>query len=284
MQIRKELLIQAILIISIFNFKQARSQTIDTLIDVGGYKLHFHIIKGKGTPILFEAGGCEDATTWKNILKPIADTTGATLISYDRAGFGQSTFDTGKHGILNGIKGLENGLRTLGFYGDMILVAHSQGGLYATLYAFRHPDKVKAAILIDITTSCFYDKNRLVATQQMIDNHNNDSLRKTHPGSFYQGADFSDNINFMRNIVFPDSIPVIDFVSEYPPFSNKKDVDDWKKCHREFAHMANNRSSIIAYNCGHFIFKDNPPLVIEAIVALYTDTEKKNVYRNSYKH
>ena len=33
-----------------------KSQTIDTLVDVGGYKLHFNIIKGKGIPILFEAG------------------------------------------------------------------------------------------------------------------------------------------------------------------------------------------------------------------------------------
>jgi len=146
-----------------------KSQTIDTLVDVGGYRLHFHIIKGKGTPILFEAGGGDDATTWKNILKPISDITQTTLIAYDRTGFGKSTFDSAKHGILNGMIGLETGLRKLGYGGNIILVAHSQGGLYATLYASRHPDKVKAAVLIDATTSCFYEENRLVATQRMID-------------------------------------------------------------------------------------------------------------------
>ena len=85
------------------------SQNIDTLIDVGGYRLHFSIIRGKGTPILFEAGGGEDATTWGDLTKTIAEITQTTVISYDRAGFGKSTFDTTRHGILNGIIGLETG-------------------------------------------------------------------------------------------------------------------------------------------------------------------------------
>ena len=63
-----------------------KCQTIDTLIDVGGYRLHFHIIKGKGMPILFEGGAGADVSVWDIILKPIADITHATLITYDRAG------------------------------------------------------------------------------------------------------------------------------------------------------------------------------------------------------
>jgi pimeloyl-ACP methyl ester carboxylesterase len=253
----------------LFGSVHGQTQTIDTLVDVGGYLLHFHIIKGKGTPILFEAGGGEDASTWKNILMPIAEKTGTTLITYDRTGFGKSTFDTTRHGILNGMKGLEKGLRILGFDGNIILVAHSQGGLYATLYASRHADKVKAAILIDVTTTCFYEKNRLDATQQLIDKKNNDSFKKSRPGVYYQGADFSNNINYIRSITFPETIPVIDFVSDYTPFTNKKDSTDWKRCHKEFVGMKNNRKGIIAYGCGHFIFNDNPPLVIDAIVQAY---------------
>ena len=39
----------------------SKSQAIDTMIDVGGYKLHFNIIRGKGIPILFEAGAGDDS-------------------------------------------------------------------------------------------------------------------------------------------------------------------------------------------------------------------------------
>jgi pimeloyl-ACP methyl ester carboxylesterase len=105
----------SILLFVIFNCFSVQAQTIDTLIDVGGYKLHFDIIKGKGIPILFEAGGGEDATTWKKIIHPIAERTATTLITYDRAGFGKSTFDTARHGILNGMTGLETALKKLGY-------------------------------------------------------------------------------------------------------------------------------------------------------------------------
>ncbi|MBS1661308.1 MAG: alpha/beta hydrolase [Bacteroidetes bacterium] len=264
-----------ILILILLNHLPTQSQTLDTLIDVGGYKLHFNIIKGtstikgKNTPILFDAGGGEDATTWKQILQPIADRTGATLITYDRTGFGQSTFDTTRHGILNGIIGLETALKKLGYTGSILLVAHSQGGLYAQLYASRHPQKVKAAVLIDVTTTCFYNPTRLAETQQMIDRQSTQTLKTTKPGVYYQGADFSSNIERMRKSPFPTTIPITDFVSDRTPFKDSTEAGDWKRCHHEFAAASPNRTGILASNCGHFIFNDNPPLVIDAIVKAY---------------
>jgi len=120
----------SILLFVIFNCFSVQAQTIDTLIDVGGYKLHFDIIKGKGIPILFEAGGGEDATTWKKIIHPIAERTATTLITYDRAGFGKSTFDTARHGILNGMTGLETALKKLGY--DHLLLQQKKARRNAT--------------------------------------------------------------------------------------------------------------------------------------------------------
>ena len=96
----------------------SKSQTIDTLLDVGGYRLHFRIIKGTGMPILFEAGGGNDGSIWNSLLKPVAELTRATLITYDRAGFGTSEFDSTKHGLLAGVEALETGLRKLGYNQD----------------------------------------------------------------------------------------------------------------------------------------------------------------------
>lgn len=259
------------LVLSILNASKTYAQTIDTLVDVGEYQLHFNIIKGMGTPILFEAGGGEDGTTWKNILSPIAEITKTTLITYDRTGFGKSTFNATKHGILNGMIGLETGLKKLGYNDNIILVAHSQGGLYATLYASRHPTQVKAAILIDATTACFYEPIRLAETQHSIDAQK-EALKESRPGLYYQGSDFSSNINYVRNIVFPKNIPVIDFVAENPPFSDKKEIEDWKKCHQEFAKMSPKFTGVIAYGTGHFIFKDNSSLIISSIAKAYAET------------
>ena len=112
-----------------------RCQAIDTLINVGGYKLNFHIYKGKGMPILFEGGAGADASEYDTILQPLAEITHAPLIANDRPGFGKSELDTtnrddyNKHGLLQGTEGLENALQKMGYNGDIMLVACSYGGL-----------------------------------------------------------------------------------------------------------------------------------------------------------
>lgn len=91
-------------------FISAYSQKVDTSVDVGGYKIHFTLIKGKGTPILFEVGGGNDGTVWDGIVKSIADVTKAPIILYDRRGLGRSSKDSSNIGIENEVKGLNNGL------------------------------------------------------------------------------------------------------------------------------------------------------------------------------
>ena len=53
--------------------------------------------KGKGMPILFEGGSQADVSVWDTILKPVADVTRATLITYERPGDGSSELDTSNH-------------------------------------------------------------------------------------------------------------------------------------------------------------------------------------------
>ena len=134
-------------ITTILNMSICKAQATDTLVDVGQYKLHFKIIKGTGTPILFESGSGNDGAVWNNILEPIAKITGTTLITYDRAGLGRSEIkiesqQIEKNEIINGVQALEIGLKKLGYDDDIILVSHSFGGFYSTLFASRNPEKV----------------------------------------------------------------------------------------------------------------------------------------------
>jgi pimeloyl-ACP methyl ester carboxylesterase len=265
----------SLLLIILTNQAIAQRRTIDTLVNVGRYALHFVIVEGKGTPIIFEAGGGDNASVWKDILKPLSQITDAPLVTYDRPGFGKSGLDTINHGINFSIDGLEIALKKLGFGGAVMCVAHSQGGIYAQVFAYRHPNLVKTAVLIDATTACFYQPARLAATQHSIDKGNSTSSRHTRPGSYFQGADFSKNIEVARQSPFPVTIPLIDFVSDKPPVNDLTDIADWKRCHQEFVAAAANRTGITAWGCGHFIYADNPPLVITAIAKTYAGIAAK---------
>ena len=253
----------------------AKCQYIDTLVNVGGYRLHFHLLKGKGMPILFESGSGAGGDVWDTILKPVREITGATLITYDRSGFEQSELDTAnndlqRHGILHGIEGLEAGLKKLGYDGDIMLVASSYGGFCATLYAARHPAMVKAAVWVDINhVSWFTDVYVDTSMKERI--RDSATTRKKNPAMFYQSLNLQNTVELMRKTPFPATIPVIDLVSEFN-FPDSVSAARWKLCHRQFADAQPNREGITAYGCGHVIFRDNPSLVISAIVKAYTGT------------
>jgi len=252
--------------------QQAHSQETDVDLAVRGDKLHFHVYKGEGLPILFEAGGGDDSTVWAGIAKPLHDITGATLITYDRAGFGRSELDgrnqsVEAHGIENGVGELDEALHQLGYDGKVMLVAHSYGALYATLYASKHPQRVKAAVLVDGSTACWFSEGWM--KDFVREQADKKPPASASLGSYYQSKNLPKTVAIVRAQAFPTSIPVIDLVSDHPPFSSDADISRWKDCHRAFVRTAPNRLGITAYGAGHFIYRDNPLLVIQAIVKSY---------------
>jgi len=256
--------------------QSGKCQNIDTLIDVGGYRLYFHIIKGQGMPILFEPGSGADVSVWDIILKPIADVTHATLITYDRPGFGKSELDTtnddiNKHGILQGIEGLETGLQKLGYNGNIMLIAHSFGGFCATLYAARHPDKVKAAVLIDCNLVSWFTDS-WVGNEMTERKRDAANIKKQSLPYYYQALNLQNTVNLMKKMPFPATTPVIDLVSE-TNFPDSALHARWNACHEAFSKAQPNRQGITAYGCGHFIFRDNQPLAISAIAKAYAGTQ-----------
>jgi hypothetical protein len=245
----------------------ARAQVEDSMVDVGGYRLHFHIVKGSGLPILFEAGGGDDATTWDSILTPVANVTGATVIAYDRAGFGKSEVAPLEYNIVKEVEGLEAGLAKLGYTGDIMLVAHSLGGSYATVYASRHADHVRSAVLLDISLPCFNTDAELESMMQ--DKAQLATLKAKGGGWPALITNYVTNAHLMRTIPFPGKIPAIAVTSDKTPFDAKSKADRWRTCHRDFASEHPNVQAITAYGTGHYIFGDSPELVVAVIAKSY---------------
>jgi hypothetical protein len=248
------------------------AQRLDTLIDVGGYKLHFNILKGKGTPILFEAGSNAWSSDWDTILPTIYKITGTTLITYDRSGFGKSELnlkDTTllNHGIENGIKELEIALNKLGYDNDIISVCHSYGGFYSTLFTARHPNKVKYVIRLDANLVAAYtDDNLKKYHSQKVD-------RSNGLGMYYETINFQNTVRLMRKTEFPATVPVIDIIAGIPYHTKTKEqIIEFEKAHVDFVNGSPNRQLIKAIESEHDIKYDNPNLVINAIIKAYITT------------
>lgn len=246
---------------------EAKAKVIDTLIDVGGYKLNFYIIEGKGMPILFEAGGGNDASIWHEILNPVYDSTGATLITYSRSGFGKSEFDSTKTDINSGIEALETGLSLLGYNKDLMIVCHSLGGFYTALYSSRHPDQVKGAVLFDANHSCFFTEEVVKKFLEPF-YFDKEKFRKQSIPLYFTLKNFENTVKLMKTITFPMEIPVIDLVSD-KPFEDPEETVHWKECHKEFVNYSAKRELINAVGTGHYIFEDDSALAVESIVKMY---------------
>lgn len=264
-------------IIIFFLSLSMQSQTLDTLVDVGGYKMHFKIMKGAGTPILFDAGAGNDGSVWDNILEKIHEVTGTTLITYDRSGFGKSEVNPNlkndlDFGIVNGIKELETGLSKLGFDNDIILVPHSYGGFYTTLYASRHPDKVKYVVRVDANLVGFYTDDAL----KMMDEEEAPPKTPETLGMYYLVKTYPQVVKLLRTIDFPSNVPAIDIIS---PINRGFPNEYWtflRKVHKDFVDAESNRTEIIAEGSGHYIFQDNPGLIINTIIKAYSETLDEN--------
>lgn len=256
-------------------FFNSQAQDIDTLVDVGGYKLHFNIIKGKGNPILFESGNGDDGSVWKEILNPIHEATGATIITYDRAGLGLSQIDTSKVNLPNEVKGLEIGLKKLGYNKNVFLVCHSFGSYYATLYTLRNSKKVTGTVFIDALTPCYFTKKRVTDLKNSITNEDWAMLKKEAIGLYYVLKNLDIIYDQMKDKNYTPFIPATVIGADFPPqMVQGTEIAEWKNCLKTLGSQPNH-NYVFAEKTKHKVWKDNPELVINEIVKLYKQVNIK---------
>ena len=264
----------ALISILSFSLSFGQNEVSEIRVDLGGYNMQFYIIEGEGTPILFESGAGDDGSIWKDIALDVHDITGTTVIYYDRSGFGKSELNPSHKndedfGIENGMIELEKSLKKLDHFNSLILVSHSYGGFYTTLFSARNPDKVLYNVRIDANLAQQYTEDILTKAEQ---DNSVYELKDENLGLYYLGVNFANTVRRMWQTAYPETIPAIDIVS---PIQRHHTEDEWQlliKTHEDFVKEGSNRIGIVAYGSGHYIFKDNPGLVLNAIVKAYVTT------------
>lgn len=257
------------LFLSFFTFFKSYAQDLDTLIRVDNHQLHFKIIQGTGLPILFESGNGDDGTVWEEILKPLQKVTGATLITYDRAGLGKSSIDTTKISFKKEIQNLEYALDQLGYSEEIFIVCHSFGGFYSTLFSRRNKKKVKGIVLIDVARPCFTTKEWSKNFTDAISDEDWKMIKEYKLGLYYVLKDLAGISNYMSKKSLPKKIPATLIAAEkIMPMVKKEEKESWKACLEAFGTPTNHRY-VLAKEAGHKVWKDDATLVIREIMILY---------------
>jgi pimeloyl-ACP methyl ester carboxylesterase len=127
------------------------------IASIEGRSLAYRVL-GAGRPVIVMVSGLGDGMeSFKDIAPVLAKN--ATVIVYDRAGYGLSTAATGPADAKAAARDLEAVLAQSGVPGPYVLVGHSLGGLIVEYYAALHPTQVAGLVLeesrpADFTRRC----------------------------------------------------------------------------------------------------------------------------------
>jgi len=252
------------------------AQAVEKLIDVGGYNLNFRIIPGQGSAILLESGGGLDSTEWNALAPRLARETGATVIAYDRAGFGKSNLPETKYDLREDTAALWRGLRTLGLDRDLILVGHSYGGFLIRFEAAEHPDAVRGLVFVDPFTFEFVDmfgieycNNHPMMGKLPFDTSRPETLSKSQRAMVRMvgapDSNLAEKIAVARKAVVPEGIPVRVITSGTAFLPKPEEQKAWRESHERLTASIKGATLVVAEKSGHMIPFSQPDLLVSVV-------------------
>ena len=251
----------------------------DTLISVGANRLHFQIIEGGSPAILLEAGGGMDLTGWVNLAPRLARETGATIISYSRAGFGKSDLPEIPHDMSVEVGWLWNALEHFGLDTDLILVGHSFGGWMIRLEASEHPDAVRGIVFVDPFTVEFVDllgveylDNHPMAGKLPFDTSDPSKLTVLQRAQMRMVGDgLAPKMEIMRTTRIPEGIPVIMITSGLQWLPKEEEHRAWQTAHEQMAASIPGAVLLVAEQSNHMIPWFQPDIIVESVIRIIRD-------------
>jgi pimeloyl-ACP methyl ester carboxylesterase len=243
-----------------------------------GTRLHFAVWQGEGPVVLLEAGGGVDLTQWGSIPQAIRSRSGATVISYSRAGFGSSDLPDTAYDMREEIGWLMVGLRQLELDRGLILIGHSYGGWLIRLFAHEYPDRVRGLVFVDPFSHELVDRVGVEMIDQMTNAGSSEAIPE-HDRTNAQHADIrmmrggvGPKAELMRETEFPQTIPyrvitcgLTDWLGPAGP--------TWRSVHEAIAGYTALGKLLIAEGARHMIPAEAPQVVVDAVLAVMNEAQ-----------
>ena len=245
------------------------------LVNVGGYDMYLYCA-GTGTPtVIMESGYNDNSGTWSLVQPEVAKFTRVCV--YDRAGLGQSDPAPEPHDSYQIIKELHSLLTNAGIEKPYVLVGHSLGGIYMRLFADNYPEEVVGLVLVD--SAHVDDPKRCKEILPPESLNESESLRSIReylanpltfpdiPDEIFEPGSLGD----MPLIVL--SVPKQQRGEDLPAELRDSLDEIWVDLQEKWALISTRSTHILVYESSHFIQKDQPAQVIDAIKKVVEDVQ-----------
>jgi hypothetical protein len=222
------------------------------------YQMEYCIYKGKGPLLVLESAQGSNMQVWPESFLQQLNKFSEVLI-YNRIGYQKSHYYQPRKLNVVTAKSISEQLNVLlarlKIKKPIIIVAHSISSIYAQYYIRNYPENIAGLVIIDGDSSFEPTVN---SPFQSKTSEKRDSIGYLESAGFNQSMD---QVN--SSPPFPN-IPLL-VITATNHGSDKKTEELWQKLQEKLSKESSNGKQIIAYGSGHFIFKDNPSLVIDAI-------------------
>jgi pimeloyl-ACP methyl ester carboxylesterase len=238
----------------------------ERLVEADGYLLNVKILRGEpdAPTIVLESGGGFDSRQWAKLQPQLAAETGASVVAYDRPGYGKSPLPTKPYDIADESRAFHDALVQLKLADHVLLVGHSYGGLLIQLYAGRWPDTVKGMLFLDPVSPAAMLAMGSAVDDRPLPNPTTPNQRANNRLDEAGRAKFAP----VYAAVLPLSIPVVVVSAETPPFRDPRQIAVFGLSHQLLAASVSDGKRVIAEHSNHMIPDQRPDIVIEQTKAL----------------
>jgi pimeloyl-ACP methyl ester carboxylesterase len=222
-----------------------------------------YALRGHGPPfVVFESGLGDGMDVWARVIPEVS--AFATAFAYNRAGYGGSTRAADARDGAHIVEELRAVLVQAGLHPPYVLVGHSLGGTYLELYARLHPDEVAGLVLVESRAA---DMTRRCREEKLFACDPPKWLVAAMAGSAADEYAASDaTFEQLRSAPTLPPVPLMVLTSTKPRLAEGPAWTKlWQTTQAELSRESPQGEQRKTWLSGHYIQKDQPGLVIDAI-------------------
>lgn len=233
---------------------------IEEYVQVDDFKMYSKVFQGKKLQpvIIMEAGYGDYSKTWDHIAEKLTEF--GTVLTYDRAGLGKSGNSSKRRISSEMIKDLRSCLEKLQLKPPYIFVGHSFGGINARLFATFYSEDMLGIVLVDSTPENYKKDFLLIMSPEFQEAYYKQFVHESSYKEFMFSLGEADkHCQSMRNI------PLVVLAAGKKAYYSQEAQMKWLQLQEELLRLSNNHKFIIAEQSGHYIQKDEPHYIIDAV-------------------